>query len=172
MKPTLIVLLLIPLFFLGACQTGSGGGSSPVAAQAVEQAQNLPFEPAQLGSHSLKLMIARTYEEKRVGLMFRQQLAPDEGMLFVYDEAVPMSFWMKNTRLALDIVFFSPDLIVTEDIQGMVPGYGVPEYQLPHYSTQGLAQYALELASGTVARLNIRPGDRLKIPLPLLFTGE
>lgn len=143
-----------------------------MAAQVVGRAQELPFETAQLGSHTLRLMIARTGEQKQTGLMFRETLAVDEGMLFVYDEPVEMQFWMKNTRLPLDIVFFSPDLTVTEFIAGMVPGFGVPEANLPRYSTQGKAQYALELASGAISLLNIRPGDRLKIPLPLLFTGE
>ena len=74
--------------------------------------------------------------------------------------------------MPLDIVFLSANLTVNESIKGMVPGYGIPENKLPIYKADQPAQYALELASGSVVGLGIKPGDKLAVPLPLLFTGS
>ncbi len=135
-------------------------------------AQELPWVDVRLGETPLRVMIARTEQEKRTGLMFRRRLAPDEGMLFVYDSPHQMTFWMKNTLLPLDLVFFGPDLTVTEFIEGMVPGVGRSDDELPRYTSTGPAQYALELASGSVRRLGITPGLSLEIPLTLLHSGK
>lgn len=102
--------------------------------------------------------------------MFRDSLEPDMGMLFCYSSPRLMHFWMKNTRIPLDIVFFSGDLVVSESIAGMKPGVGVPDGLLPRYSSTMPAQYALELASGTIQTWGIKPGMRLSVPLPALFS--
>ena len=51
----------------------------------------------------------------------------------------------------------------------MVPGYGKPAYRLPHYASKGEAKYALELKAGSIEELNIKIGDKLEIPLILLY---
>ena len=131
--------------------------------------QDLPLVEAMLATQPLRIMVARTDAEKRQGLMFFTDLPADQGMLFVYDTPQQMSFWMKNTYIPLDLVFFDEDLRVTEMIRGMVPGNGVPDHLLPHYRSSRAAQYALELASGSIAAFGIEPGDTLAIPLTHLF---
>lgn len=133
-------------------------------------AQQLPFVAAQLGSHSLRIMIARTDQQKCTGLMYVSELASGQGMLFVYDRDQRMSFWMKNTLIPLDLIMFSSDLAITEFIPGMLPGFGIAEYRLPHYVSQGPARYALELPGGSIAAMHLQIGDRLIIPLTLLRT--
>lgn len=132
--------------------------------------QKVTVTDATLAGIPFKIMLTRTSDEKAKGLMFFDKLADNEGMLFVYNSPRIMSFWMKNTRIPLDLVFFSENLEVTEWIEGMIPGYGKPDFMLPRYVSDFPAQYALELASGTVARLQLKKGDRLEIPLLLLYS--
>lgn len=168
----LVLILLTGPFLLCSCLSSSSGSTGEAAVAANDLAQELPWVDVRLGETPLRVMIARTEQEKRTGLMFRRNLAPDEGMLFVYDTPHQMTFWMKNTLLPLDLVFFGPDLTVTEFIEGMVPGVGRSDDELPRYTSTGPAQYALELASGSVRRLGITPGLSLEIPLPLLRSGN
>lgn len=135
----------------------------------MDQPQNLPSFQAALASTALNLMIARTEEEKRIGLMFRDNLSANEGMLFCYKKPQKMVFWMKNTRIPLDLLFFTPELLVSEMIEGMQPGIGVSDAELPLYAGKLPAQFALELPAGSISRLKIRLGDRLNIPLVFLF---
>ncbi|HBN08750.1 MAG TPA: hypothetical protein DD435_08910 [Cyanobacteria bacterium UBA8530] len=152
-------LLAAPLF-LGSCLSNFSTTSL--------KAQELPWVEARLGDHPLRLMIARTDFEKRKGLMFRRKLDESEGMLFVYDAPEPLSFWMKNTFLALDLVFFSPGLEVSEIVLGLKPARGIPDARLPGYESHGEAQYALELLSGTVKKWGIGLGDKLELPSSIL----
>lgn len=131
--------------------------------------QKLTCVNATLGNNPLKLMLARTNYERAKGLMFYEEIASSTGMLFVFEEPHKMSFWMMNTRIPLDLIFFSEDLTVTEWIKNMVPGYGKPAYRLPHYASKGEAKYALELKAGSIEELNIKIGDKLEIPLILLY---
>ena len=133
------------------------------------QPQKLTCVNATLGNNPLKIMLARTNSERAKGLMFYEEIASSTGMLFVFNEPHKMSFWMMNTRIPLDLIFFSEDLSVTEWIKNMVPGYGKPAYRLPHYTSKGIAKYALELKAGSIEELNIKIGDKLEIPLILLY---
>lgn len=145
------------------------GGQQVVPAQQGNY-QVLPETAATLAGTSLKIMLARSYEEKALGLMYYPSLDENRGMLFVYSEPRSMSFWMKNTMIPLDLVFFSPDLEVTEWIKSMQPGYGSPESTLPRYTSTGPAQYALELNAGMIDKLSLKVGDRLDIPITLLYS--
>lgn len=132
--------------------------------------QRLPTVKAKLAGHDFRIMLARTNYQKAKGLMFYYYLPEDEGMLFVYRYSQQMSFWMKNTRIPLDLVFFSSDLKVTEWIENMTPGYGKNDTFLMHYKSVGYAKYALELKAGTVKKLGIKKGDELEIPKALLYS--
>ena len=147
--------------------------SSPLYAQHYPnfspEPQKLTYVNASLGNNPLKIMIARTNYERAKGLMFYEDIASSTGMLFVFEKPHKMSFWMMNTRIPLDLIFFSEDLTVTEWVKNMVPGYGKPPYRLPHYPSKGEAKYALELKAGSIEELNIKIGDKLEIPLMLLY---
>lgn len=126
--------------------------------------QTLPWLEARLGNHPLRVMVANSLGEQQRGLMFRPSLKEGEGMLFVHDSPRILSFWMKNTLVPLDLLFFSPKGEVTEWIQGLKPDPGIPEDELPSYTSREEAQFALEVASGTIAKWGIRKGDRLTVP--------
>ena len=136
------------------------------------QPQVLPTIDATLSSHNLKIMIARTEFEKAKGLMFYTEIASDTGMLFVYNQPQKLSFWMRNTIIPLDLVYLSEDLVVTEFIKNMEPGYGKRVDTLPHYDSENLVQYALELKAGYIEKLGIKIGDRLEIPRVLLYSDN
>lgn len=135
-----------------------------------EFAQQLPSSVCTLGSSKIKVLLARTPFQRAKGMMFAESLADNEGMLFIYNSPQKMVFWMKNTKIPLDIVFLSPSLQIIEWIEGMEPGYGKSEYKLPRYEAKQLAQYALELNSGAVKKMGLQLGDKLEIPLTLLYS--
>lgn len=156
--------LLLITGLLAACR------GSTHAKSYLGTSQTLPATKATLAGNDLNLWLARTYQEKASGLMFFDAIANDQGMLFIYDEPRIMSFWMKNTRIPLDLVFFNENLEINGWIKDMQPGYGLPERSLPSYASDLPAQYALELNTGSIDRLKLKPGDRLEIPITLLYS--
>jgi len=103
--------------------------------------------------------LALTPEERAQGLMFRESLAEDAGMLFVYESERLITMWMKNTLIPLDMLFLARDGTVLSLAERATPlseaviASGVP------------AKATLELAGGTVARLGLKPGDQVLHPL-------
>ncbi len=68
-------------------------------------------EPSvEFGGKRFSVEIADTAEKQALGLMFRDSMPPDQGMLFIFPREAPRSFWMKNTRIPLDIMYFNEDL--------------------------------------------------------------
>lgn len=114
----------------------------------------------QAGSrHAFAVEVATTYEQLAQGLMYRRALAADAGMLFDFGQTKPVSMWMKNTLIPLDMVFLAADGTVTGVAERAVPG------SLETISSPGAVRGVLELNGGTAARLGIKPGDRLLHPL-------
>jgi uncharacterized membrane protein (UPF0127 family) len=109
-------------------------------------------------SHAFTVEVARSSREKARGLMHRQSLAPDAGMLFVYKKELRQSMWMKNTLIPLDMLFIRQDGRISHIHQRAVPR------SLKTISSRGRVLAVLELRGGTVARLGIRKGDRVEHP--------
>lgn len=92
------------------------------------------------------------------GLMFRESMAADAGMLFVFEAEQPLAFWMKNTLIALDILYFDGrgELVsVSADAQPCRTRY------CPSYPSAGPGRYVLELNAGEAARLGVAAGTKL-----------
>jgi uncharacterized membrane protein (UPF0127 family) len=104
--------------------------------------------------------VADEPEEWRRGLMERSSLAPDSGMLFLFPEVAPRSFWMLNTLIHLDIVFADASGRIL-NIHADVPPC-IPPRRCPSYPSAAPAQYVLEIAGGRAQALGIRAGDRLQ----------
>ena len=94
------------------------------------------------------------------GLMFRDSMAADHGMLFTFDDTQPRVFWMKNTRIPLDILYFDNNYKLVSVQQRVPPCRSDPCAQYP---SAGPAQYVLELNGGTADRLGVKPGDQLTL---------
>jgi len=105
----------------------------------------------------LRVQVARTEAEKAKGLMFRESLGKDEGMLFIYDREEMLSFWMKNTRIPLSIAFIDQQGRIV-DIQDMEP------FSLRTRVSARPAQYALEVNQGWFKKNGIDVGDSVHLP--------
>lgn len=110
---------------------------------------------------TLRVELAKTEEEQAQGLMFRKKISDSEGMLFVYKDERPRSFWMKNTFIPLSIGFFNKkrELI---DVQDMTPVQSEMQIRIPSYRSKKPAQYALEVKQGWFQRHRIQLGARFQ----------
>jgi uncharacterized membrane protein (UPF0127 family) len=99
--------------------------------------------------------------ERNRGLMYRDQLAEGTGMLFVHDIEEPLAYWMKNTRIPLDIFYFDSQRRLVSVSRG-VPSCSLGD-RCPPYPSAGPALYVLELNSGEASRLGVAKGDELVI---------
>ena len=114
--------------------------------------------------------VADSNEERSRGLMFRDSLEKDTGMLFVHDNEEPQAYWMKNTHIPLDILYFSKDRKLVS-AQERVPPCSAGD-RCPPYASDGAALYVLELNAGSVELFKIQPGDEMKVSsdIPLSTT--
>lgn len=110
------------------------------------------------GVVSYAVEVADDEAERARGLMFRERMAPDAGMIFVYPTAQPLAFWMKNTPLPLDIVFISRRGVVCSIAEETTP---FSEAAIPSGCA---AQIALEVNAGQAAEQGIRRGAAVRHP--------
>lgn len=119
------------------------------------QADPLMTYPLRIGKHSLRAEVALTQEERQTGLMNRQSLGEDRGMLFDFEQRGLWGMWMKNTYIPLSVAFIGEDgrIINIEDM-------------LPHtedsHSAAAPARYALEVNKGWFAKRGIQAGAKVE----------
>jgi uncharacterized membrane protein (UPF0127 family) len=109
-------------------------------------------------SPELNLEVARTTEARREGLQFREGIAENDGMIFVYIQENTLDFWMLNTLLPLDIIFLDKDLTVVT-----IHKNTRPNQTEEIYSSNGLAQYVIEVNGGFIEKHNVSIGTKLLI---------
>ncbi|RYF88709.1 MAG: DUF192 domain-containing protein [Caulobacteraceae bacterium] len=149
--------------FLAAALAASGLSPLGLAAckgpQAKAETLISPLEPLTVttatGTHSFQVEIADDETERRNGLMWRESLAPDRGMLFDFKAEAPRAFWMKNTLIPLDIIYIAADGTVVSIAAMAMPK---SEDSLP---SSGAALGVLEIAGGRAGELGIKPGDKV-----------
>ena len=126
-----------------------------VALRGTAFAAELPTTTLSIGTHKAVAEVATTPEQRAVGLMHRFSLKTDHGMLFVFERSEPLSFWMKNTFVALSIAFIGEDgrILNIEDMK--------PQTETSH-SSRGPARFALEMRKGWFAERGIGPGATVK----------
>ncbi len=112
---------------------------------------------------SITAELAVTDEERQRGLMFREKLNSDQGMLFVFKEEGTYSFWMMNTKIFLDILWLDKERRIVH-IERRVPP--CPEIPCPSYSPKAPAMYVLELLAGSADEKKLRLSDWLDFLLP------
>jgi hypothetical protein len=128
----------------------------------VDQPQpRLPTEPlvietARGATHRFTVEMAISSEHQMIGLMFRPEVKPDEGMLFDWGAPRESAMWMRNTITALDMVFIRADGRIHRIAERTVP------LSLATVESRGPVRATLELAAGTAARLDLRPGDLVR----------
>ena len=147
-------LALAVLFLAASC----GGTPARAAGHVAMETSELTIEGA-AGRHRFQVELATTPEQRMQGLMFREALAPDAGMLFVYAGERPVGMWMKNTLIPLDMLFIDGAGRIVNIAERTVPG------SLETIPSAGPVKGVLELNGGTAARLGIMPGDRVVHPM-------
>lgn len=114
----------------------------------------------ELKGQRYSIELAEDDASRAQGLMERTQMAADHGMLFVFDDDAPRAFWMKNTKIPLDMLFFDAERHLVSVQHDVPPCVADP---CPAYSSGAPARYVLELNSGHARRLGLTPGDELRI---------
>ena len=109
-------------------------------------------------AHRFTVEVARTPQEQQRGLMMRESLAPDRGMIFPYDPPQPVAFWMKDTLIPLDMIFIRADGTIANIAENTVP------LSLDSVPSAGAVAAVLEIAGGRSAELNIKAGDTVDWP--------
>lgn len=139
----LFLMMVVALISISGCRAEDQGGKTyPLA---ITRADGVRLD--------LKVEIADTVESRTIGLMFRQSLADDAGMLFIFDDVAPRAFWMKNTLIPLDMVFLRPDGSIINIAENAIPHdeTGVPSAEP--------ARAVLEIKGGQAQKLGLKPND-------------
>ena len=121
--------------------------------------------PINVAGIELEVELATTFEEQSLGLMYRDKLEENGGILFVYPRENFLSFWMKDTRIPLSIAFIKADGRIIQ-IESMKPN------SLDTHVSKEKAKYALEMNEGWFRIHNVREGDTVKMPLTMYEKGK
>ncbi len=124
----------------------------------------------ELDGHRYEVEIADDDAERARGLMFRDELAAERGMLFIHDELAPQAYWMKNTRIPLDILYFDDQRRLVSQ-QRDVPPCSAGD-RCPSYPSDAPARYVLELNAGKAAQIGLENGEELHFGPGIPTTGN
>ena len=137
----------LTIFFLAFCYNVFGG----------------TFAEIKIKNHIVTAKVVSSPEEQARGLMFKSSIADDEAMLFVYRSDEIYSFWMKNTKFALDIIWFDAGKKAVYIKENFSPCTEEPCWiETPPRK----ARYVLEVKSGTVKKIAFKLGDQIEFNLP------
>ena len=125
-----------------------------VALAAPALAQELPAVQLNAGMYLIRAEVAADFASRAQGLMYRKRLAPNAGMLFIFDQPGEQCMWMKNTLIPLSVAFID-DAGTIINIEDMAP------QTLDSHCARRPARYALEMNGGWFAGRGIKPGMRI-----------
>jgi len=139
-------LMCLSLLFAAAPVVITSGPAAKLEPLTVESAK---------GEQVFSVEVVRKEKDRNRGLMFRQSMAQDQGMLFDYDPPQKISFWMKNTFIPLDIIFVDASGRILNIAENTTP------LSLERLPSAGVARGVLEINGGLSAKLGIKPGDKI-----------
>jgi uncharacterized membrane protein (UPF0127 family) len=142
-----LLVALAALVFLSGCSPAEQPQSGLPKAEIVIDTPH--------GAQRLSVELAATEDSRRIGLMFRDHLGADEGMLFDFGHEQFASFWMKNTVLALDMIFIKADGTISTIAENTVP------YSEEAVPSSEPVQAVLEINGGRARALGIAPGEKV-----------
>lgn len=155
MKQTLRLAVLSLVLGLGLM--GAGPTATPPAAAQGQAQPTLPMVTLQAGIHLVKAEVADDERKRAIGLMFRESLAPNHGMLFVFREKAGHCFWMRNTLIPLSIAFLDDDGTIV-NIEDMAPR------SEDSHCPKRPVRFALEMEQGWFAKRGLAAGAKLASP--------
>lgn len=115
----------------------------------------------ELNGQRYTVEIADTAAARARGLMFRQRLAADRGMLFIHERQAPLAYWMKNTLIPLDILYFDNQRRLVSQQRDVAPC--TLGDACPSFPSDAPARYVLELNAGQAAKLRLQAGATLRV---------
>lgn len=113
---------------------------------------------------TFQVTLAEDDNSRAMGLMYEESLADDAGMLFIFPDSRPRAFWMKNTLIPLDILYFNENKVLVS-IQAEVPPCRATTTRCPNYPSQKPAKYVLEINAGLSDHYGFKEGDKLILKL-------
>jgi uncharacterized membrane protein (UPF0127 family) len=130
-----------------------------MVAAAQTPGRDLPTRPLTAGVHLITAEVAADEQSREVGLMYRKGLAPNHGMLFVFDSAFKACMWMRNTLIPLSVAFIDADgrVVNIEEMQAQTDQIHCARHDVP---------FALEMTRGWFAERNLKAGDTVIGGLP------
>lgn len=154
MNFTRAVLLGGAAMLLTGCRAEPQAAAQPTQISTQTGLQVVPLR-IKSGSriHDFKVEVAATEEQQATGLMFVENLRPNDGMVFPFVPPRPASFWMKNTLIPLDMIFVRPDCSIAKIAVNTVP------QSLDPVGTEETVAAVLEIAGGRSVELGINEGD-------------
>ena len=155
MKQTLRLAALSLVLGLGLM--GAGPTATPPAAAQGQAQPTLPMVALQAGIHLVKAEVADDERKRAIGLMFRESLAPNHGMLFVFREKAGHCFWMRNTPIPLSIAFLDDDGTIV-NIEDMAPR------SEDSHCPKRPVRFALEMEQGWFGKRGLAAGAKLASP--------
>lgn len=123
---------------------------------------NFPHLPVLVGGKKLLLEVARTPAEMKIGLSGRDEIKSD-GMLFIFEKSDYLSFWMKDTRIPLLILFFDENKLLVDHQEMMVEDERLADGELRDYTSAKKAKYALEVPLTSHLRDKVKSGEILSL---------
>jgi uncharacterized membrane protein (UPF0127 family) len=149
-------MLALPL--IAACQPTNGSAAAIERSPAGLEQVPLTITTTGGRKHRFTVEVARTEAQQAQGLMNRDSLAPDRGMIFPYDPPEAASFWMKNTLIPLDMIFIRADGTIARIEANTAP------LSLDPVAAGEMVGAVLELAGGRSAELGITAGAKVEWP--------
>ena len=144
--------------FLVACVPSVRAQMGPIEDLDAFPSGNLEITDGKKFKHEFRVWLADTPQRQSQGLMFVRSLPADRGMLFVHEQPRPMSMWMKNTYIPLDMVFIDAQGRIQQIVEQTTP------HSLALISSTEPALAVLEIAGGEAHRLGLHPGLRVVHP--------
>ncbi len=132
--------------------------NTPPAADPLYPPASLPVETLTIAGESFTIELAFQRHTRLKGLMFRDSLPSNTGMLFLFDREKPRSFYMKNCLIDLDILFLKATGVIAQITTMKTP---IPGKPLIYYPCEIPVKYVLELPAGTAQRLGIKAGQKI-----------
>jgi uncharacterized protein len=152
MKFRFLAILLMSMLF------------APIGCEPKPQS-TLPTTTMQIGGQTFTLEIAISPHDQAVGLMHRDSLAQDHGMIFISPQDQPQTYWNHDVHFPLDLIFLDSNSTV-------VSLKHMEAYNDASVSSDAPAKYVIELNSGVPARLNVKVGDKLTLPQDVLHPAS
>lgn len=151
------LLLSLLLFFALSCKEKTNSNTESLKQEKITFTPEGSLEIFKKDSSvvSLSIELAETAYETETGLMYRESMEPNQGMLFIFEDERPHNFYMKNTYIPLDLFFITKDQKIATIIKNAKP---LDESSLP---SEVPVQYVLEVNAGAAAQWNIQEGDSI-----------